>query len=227
MFEYHVILPSSKPNSLFPVYFCAFEYHVILSSSKPSKRWGFLIDLCSKWAQVFLRFLCAFQVEMYAKILGPAYLRTIRFYSSSKWADLICHTRYVWVPCNLLPSNPRYAALCRNDAFEYHVILPFSKPNSLFPVYFCAFEYHVISSSSKPISQIKRPVIVFENPVISSTFKARTLMSSTFQRFENPVISSTFKVSKCCGWNICFCSLWAQVYTLLWSGSFAFQSGSG
>ena len=99
-FEYHVISSSSKPHRRYRNRKRVFEYHVISSSSKPSKRWGFLIDLCSKWAQVLLRFLCAFQVEMYAKILGPVYLRTIRFYSSSKWADLICHTRYVWVPCN-------------------------------------------------------------------------------------------------------------------------------
>ena len=100
LFEYHVILSSAKPTRFTSCGLCWFECHVISSSSKPSKRWGFLIDLCSKWAQVLLRFLCAFQVEMYAKILGPVYLRTIRFYSSSKWADLICHTRYVWVPCN-------------------------------------------------------------------------------------------------------------------------------
>ena len=100
MFECHVISHPSKPPLLWRDWDTLLEDHVILSSSKPSKRWRFLIDLCSKWAQVLLRFLCAFQVEMYAKILGPVYLRTIRFYSSSKWADLICHTRYVWVPCN-------------------------------------------------------------------------------------------------------------------------------
>ena len=100
LFEYHVILSSAKPTRFTSCGLCWFECHVISSSSKPSKRWEFLIDLCSKWAQVLLWFLCAFQVEMYAEILGPVYLRTIRFYSSSKWADLICHTRYVWVPCN-------------------------------------------------------------------------------------------------------------------------------
>ena len=100
LFEYHVILSSAKPTRFTSCGLCWFECHVISSSSKPSKRWGFLIDLCSKWAQVLLRFLCAFQAEMYAKILGPVYLRTIRFYSSPKRADLICHTRYVWVPCN-------------------------------------------------------------------------------------------------------------------------------
>ena len=99
-FECHVISSSAKPASPLWQPMTTFECHVISSSSKPSKRWEFLIDLCSKWAQVLLRFLCAFQVEMYAEILGPVYLRTIRFYSSSKWADLICHTRYVWVPCN-------------------------------------------------------------------------------------------------------------------------------
>ena len=105
-FEYHVILSSFKPRICRKRHNAPFEYHVISSSSKPSKRWEFLIDLCSKWAQVLLRFLCAFQAEMYAKILGPVYLRTIRFYSSSKRADLICHTRYVWEPCNftLLPK---------------------------------------------------------------------------------------------------------------------------
>lgn len=122
-----------------------FECHVILSSSKPSKRWGFLIDLCSKWAQVLLRFLCAFQAEMYAKNIGPCLFEnhTILLIFKMGWSYLpykICLSTMQFYSS----SKALFRFRTKSCLFENHVIsssfkLPFCGDRRS-----CSFEYHVI-----------------------------------------------------------------------------------
>lgn len=137
---------------------------------------------------MLLRFLCAFQAEMYAKILGPVYLRTIRFYSSSKWADLpykIC--------LSTMQFYSSFKALFRfrtkSCLFEYHVILLFFQssigrslstgllenhailPFSKAGITMKKFENHVILTSSKPNSGGFQQLLMFEYHVILSSSK--------------------------------------------------------
>lgn len=120
-----------------------------------------------------------------------------------------------------------YAEITQSSPFEYHVLLSSSKPQNIVSTPTHAFEYHVISSSSKTRATSGQSWDWFENPVISSASKPSPAMFSRATWFENPVISSSSKHSKCWGFGINLCSLWAQVYLLLRPGvcdsSFQFE----
>ena len=122
-FEYHVILSSSKPNSLFPVYFCAFEYHVIHTfpnrkSIGTSKKSG--LNPCN--------FTSAKPTVQHSEHLFEFEYHVIS--SSSK------PLRGVWI------------SLC---PFEYHAISYTPKPNLCVARDTVVFEPYAISSASKTI----------------------------------------------------------------------------